>query len=106
MTLSRPGARAATALLSLAAAFLPAAPARAEESLPPRYELLFSPTLDAESGVRLVSSAVTGTGAGEEPLVPPPGAGAGAAASGGAGAERPEQALLPGAGAGHGGRDQ
>jgi len=84
MTLPRPGALAATALLSLATAFLPAAPARAEEPLPPRYELLFSPTLDAESGARLVSSAVTGTGAGEERLFRPLGPGAGGAVARGA----------------------
>src|SRR6266571_1818369 len=81
MTLPRPGALAATALLSLATAFLPAAPVRAEEPLPPRYELLFSPTLDAESGARLVSSAVTVTGAGEERLFRPLGSGPGGIAA-------------------------
>jgi hypothetical protein len=84
MTLPGPGASAATALLSLAAAFLPAARARAEEPLPPRYELLFSPTLDAESGARLVSSAVTGTATGEERLFRPFGGGAGGALARGA----------------------
>ncbi len=49
---------------------------RAGESLPPRYELLFSPTLDAESGARLISSAVTGTGEGEARLFRPLGTGA------------------------------
>jgi len=34
----------------------------------PRYELYLSPTLDAETGARLISSAVTGTAAGEERL--------------------------------------
>lgn len=54
----------------LAAAALPwPAPARADEPPGgPRYELLLSPTLDAESGARLVSSAVTATGSGEERL--------------------------------------
>jgi hypothetical protein len=44
----------------------------------PRYELLASPILDAESGARLISSAVTATGWGEEHLfrrlAPGPGA--------------------------------
>lgn len=62
-----------------AAVFSGSAGSRAEESrLGPRYEMLLSPTLDAESGARLVSSAVTATGWGEErlfrPLVPGPGA--------------------------------
>jgi hypothetical protein len=54
----------------LAAAALPwPAPARAGEAPgAPRYELLLSPTLDAECGARLVSSAVTATGSGEERL--------------------------------------
>jgi hypothetical protein len=82
MTLPRSGQTAAPALLALAAVFLAAAgagaaPARAEEPLPPRYELLFSPALDGESGARLVSSAVTGTAAGEERLFGPLGPGAG-----------------------------
>src|SRR6266581_4913103 len=88
MTLPRPGALAATALLSLATVFLPAAPARAEEPLPPRYELLFSPTLDAESGARLVSSAVTVTGAVEERLFRPLGPGAGGAVARGTRTDR------------------
>src|SRR5437773_1531519 len=84
MTLPRPGLPAAAALLSLAAALLPAAPVRAEEPLPPRYELLFSPTLDSECGARLVSSAVTGTASAEERLFRPFGSGAGAAIARGA----------------------
>jgi hypothetical protein len=54
----------------LAAAVFPwPAGARADEPQgPPRYELLLSPTLDAECGARLVSSAVTATGSGEERL--------------------------------------
>jgi len=84
MTLPRPGLPAAAALLSLAAALLPAAPVRAEEPLPPRYELLFSPTLDAECGARLVSSAVTGTASTEERLFRPFGSGAGGAVARGA----------------------
>jgi len=84
MTLPRAGAPAATALLAFATAFLPAAPALAEEPLPPRYELLFSPTLEAESGARLVSSAVTGTAAGEERLFRPLGPGPGGAVARGA----------------------
>src|SRR2546428_799702 len=79
-----PGTHGAAALLALANASLAAAPARAEGPLPPRYELLFSPTLDAESGTRLVSSAVTGTGAGEERLFRPLGPGAGGAVARGA----------------------
>jgi len=35
---------------------------------PPRYEVLFDPFFGAESGARLVSSVVTGTGTGEERL--------------------------------------
>src|SRR5947208_11510467 len=84
MTRPRPGGPAAVLLLSLGSAFLPAAPARAEEPLPPRYELLFSPTLDAESGARLISSAVTGTAAGEERLFRAFGSGAGGALARGA----------------------
>jgi hypothetical protein len=62
--------RTLTVASVLAAALLPwPAGARADEPQgPPRYELLLSPTLDAECGARLVSSAVTATGSGEERL--------------------------------------
>jgi len=51
--------------------------ARAEDRPAPRYELYLSPTLDAETGARLIASAVTGTGAGEERLFRSLGPGAG-----------------------------
>jgi hypothetical protein len=69
---------------SVAVAIALFAPAWAEESIPPRYELYFSPRLEAETGARLVSSAVTGTGAGEERLFRPLGPGAGGIAARGA----------------------
>lgn len=51
------------------AAFAPLKDARADEPQSgPRYELLLSPTLDAECGARLISSAVTATGSGEAKL--------------------------------------
>lgn len=70
---------AATLALFLPAALRAEAPAAAspdalpeppQESggAPPRYELLLSPVLDAESGARLIASAVTATGWGEEHL--------------------------------------
>jgi hypothetical protein len=70
---------AAVALLVATVALLAAAAARADEpQVAPRYEMQVSPILDAESGARLISSAVTATGWGEErlfrPLAPGPGA--------------------------------
>ena len=67
-------------LVAAAGALAVVATARADEPrplLPPRYELFFSPTLDGESGARLISSAVTGTGEGEERLFRPLGTGVG-----------------------------
>jgi hypothetical protein len=72
------------AVASVAVAVFVLAPVLAEESSPPRYELYFSPRLEAETGARLVSSAVTGTGAGEERLFRPLGPGAGGIAARGA----------------------
>ncbi|HKB08929.1 MAG TPA: hypothetical protein VKF61_11670 [Candidatus Polarisedimenticolia bacterium] len=72
------------AIASVAITVFVLVPARAEESSPPRYELYFSPRLEAETGARLVSSAVTGTGAGEERLFRPLGPGAGGIAARGA----------------------
>ena len=68
-------------LLTIAATLAFVAAARADEAIPPRYELYFSPALDAESGARLVSSAVTGTAAGEARLFRPLGPGPGGAAA-------------------------
>lgn len=65
--IAKAGLVAATALTLAGPAV--AAAARADEpQIAPRYELLLSPALDAESGARLVSSAVTATGSGEERL--------------------------------------
>jgi len=62
----------AVATCLAAAALSWSAPSRADEPPgAPRYELLLSPALDAESGARLVSSAVTATGGGEERLFRP-----------------------------------
>src|SRR5881628_3182717 len=68
-----------TAIAAIATAIVVIATATAGEPVAPRYELYFSPDLDAESGARLVSSALTGTGAGEQRLFRPLGAGAGGA---------------------------
>ncbi len=57
--------------LVIAATFalvLPPASVASEPADAPRYELLVSPILDAEAGTRLISSAVTATGWGEEHL--------------------------------------
>src|SRR2546427_2615901 len=67
--------------MTVAAALVVIATARADEAVAPRYELYFSPTLNAESGARLISSAVTGTGAGEQRLFRPLGTGPGGAAA-------------------------
>jgi hypothetical protein len=72
---------AARTLLTLAATLAFVAAARADETIPPRYELYFSAALDAESGARLVSSAVTGTAAGEARLFRPLGPGPGGTAA-------------------------
>src|SRR2546426_7489274 len=56
-------------------------PALAEDEPTPRYELPLSPTLGAETGARLVGSAVTGTGTGEERLFRPLGSGRGGIAA-------------------------
>src|SRR2546422_6611122 len=56
-------------------------PALAEDEPTPRYELHLSPTLGAETGARLVGSAVTGTGTGEERLFRPLGPGRGGIAA-------------------------
>ena len=61
--------RLAAALALGGAALVHPRPALADQDAPPpRYELYLSPTLDAETGARLIASAVTGTGAGEERL--------------------------------------
>jgi hypothetical protein len=70
-----------TPILVIAATLAFVAAARADETIPPRYELYFSPALDAESGARLISSAVTGTAAGEARLFRPFGPGPGGAAA-------------------------
>jgi len=64
-------------LVTVAAALLVIGAARAGETVHPRYELYFSPDLDAETGARLISSAVAGTGGAEERLFRPLGTGTG-----------------------------
>src|SRR5256712_425483 len=75
----QPGLR--SALLHFAAVLTLGSPALAEDESAARYELYLSPTLDAETGARLVASAVTGTGAGEERLFRPLGSGPGGIAA-------------------------
>jgi len=75
------GGACSRTLLTIAATLAFVAAARADETTPPRYEMYFSPALDAESGARLVSSAVTGTGAGAARLFRPLGPGPGGAAA-------------------------
>ena len=70
-----------SALLHLVVVLTLGSPALAEDEPAARYELYLSPTLDAETGARLVASAVTGTGAGEERLFRPLGSGPGGIAA-------------------------
>src|SRR5213596_1890441 len=82
----QPGLRSAllhlAAVLTLVAtALVSSRPALAEDEPTPRYELYLSPTLDTESGARLVASAVTGTGAGEDLLFRSLGSGPGGIAA-------------------------
>lgn len=56
------------AFAAAVALFLPATALASDPAGKRRYELLVSPILDAESGARLISSAVTATGWGEEHL--------------------------------------
>ena len=67
--------------MTIAAALAFVAAARAGETMTTRYELYLSPMLGAESGARLIPSAVTGFGSGEERLFRGLGPGPGGAAA-------------------------